>query len=1075
MSMQSTRSSINSRRTNSLQQNGRMRRQVSHSRKTVSEQDAYYYALSAALLSHLLQPRTKRMQHVAAPAKPTVQRTSTSMNDLVKDLTLVRDSKSTRFPHGFTSELDKRITGVLVGKEKMPEFNDAVVKRTFAVFLNEIKNPTFRKSMEKDRRVEDLILIFFSKSTSELSRGKAQDDDSWKLMVDRHVALFVRLIISTLKDNDWNRDRPELISRLKSLESKLLTHSQDLADDSQRNGGQGGSTVEVEAPISYELKDMPGVLKVANVFGKMYDQVQTDIDAHKDVWTAEAALRDLKLYQAHLSLNTKKTLCSEDFDVQESYEQWKKVEVQAVSQMMLAIIQVYPELAKSTSGGTLPSFKPSNTSSVDSPIADGDSSYVIDQPVDLSSLSLSDPVSSTVDDDTPFTFIPPEPRAYYLAVVRKALSNDLFDNSSQSSEGTEDSSQTQILSKTSSEVLNEIAVRWRVPPWSRLVLFLEVIKEKYQNQEISTETLDNAFVFTKEPPQEVKTQGKKLPSIPQEALLDRSKWTTTDLVTTQQILVSLHDALLRELFDRMKHCYENKPPSIGPVMYILEHHIYDDALFGQEPEDLDQFTASLREALRERARSAYSDILAKNVPDQAEQWEFYHIIQLGKAVMALSDKIQKRYRKNPEVMGVAPLNVLLKEIFPSFAADARDLVARIIDIWRQRGEDVPLQDGFDLYKELVQIRNIHAQALPDVEFGFHIEGLLSAFVWRWLAMTDEKMVAWVEEAVRQDNFTIKPEHAGNIAADNERHSSSALDMYRSFNQAVDQIVNLEWDDDLHYARFMTTLSKTIGNGVTRYCELLEQKFNKEMDRMSPEQEAAAHQTRQEKWMQMAKDTMVGREKAEPFQFLPQSLVKLNDIEYATMQLDKVEKEINVDACADTIQKFDPPLPKARMTNKCVFTIKIIEAEDLKPCDMNGLSDPYVVLGDEYQKRLAKTRIIYGNLNPRWDESVDISTQGPLNIIATIWDWDALGDHDCVGRTSLKLDPSHFSDYMPREFWLDLDTQGRLLLRVSMEGERDDIQFYFGKAFRTLKRTERDMTRKITDKVSCVRTEVTSFY
>ena len=57
--------------------------------------------------------------------------------------------------------------------------------------------------------------------------------------------------------------------------------------------------------------------------------------------------------------------------------------------------------------------------------------------------------------------------------------------------------------------------------------------------------------------------------------------------------------------------------------------------------------------------------------------------------------------------------------------------------------------------------------------------------------------------------------------------------------------------------------------------------------------------------------------------------------------------------------------------------------------------------------------------------------------------------------------------MPREYWLDLDTQGRLLLRVSMEGERDDIQFYFGKSFRTLKRTERDMTRKITDKVGAV--------
>lgn len=198
----------------------------------------------------------------------------------------------------------------------------------------------------------------------------------------------------------------------------------------------------------------------------------------------------------------------------------------------------------------------------------------------------------------------------------------------------------------------------------------------------------------------------------------------------------------------------------------------------------------------------------------------------------------------------------------------------------------------------------------------------------------------------------------------------------------------------------------------------------------------------------------------------QSFVKLNNIEFAVRQLDKLEREVNVDACVDVIERNTPPVNlRQRKVINYVFTIKIVEAEDLKACDVNGSSDPYVVLGDEYQKRLAKTRIIYANLNPRWDETVDITTQGPLNIIATAWDWDMMGDHDCLGRTSIKLDPSHFSDFMPREYWLDLDTQGRLLLRVSMEGERDDIQFYFGKAFRTLTRTERDMTRKITDKAS----------
>ena len=36
----------------------------------------------------------------------------------------------------------------------------------------------------------------------------------------------------------------------------------------------------------------------------------------------------------------------------------------------------------------------------------------------------------------------------------------------------------------------------------------------------------------------------------------------------------------------------------------------------------------------------------------------------------------------------------------------------------------------------------------------------------------------------------------------------------------------------------------------------------------------------------------------------------------------------------------------------------------------GGSDPYVVLTDEYQKRIAKTRTIYNNLNPRWEDTVD---------------------------------------------------------------------------------------------------------
>lgn len=57
--------------------------------------------------------------------------------------------------------------------------------------------------------------------------------------------------------------------------------------------------------------------------------------------------------------------------------------------------------------------------------------------------------------------------------------------------------------------------------------------------------------------------------------------------------------------------------------------------------------------------------------------------------------------------------MLVQEILPSYAADARDLVAKIMEFSQQKGEEVPIPDGFDLYKELVEIRRIHADALPE--------------------------------------------------------------------------------------------------------------------------------------------------------------------------------------------------------------------------------------------------------------------------------------------------------------------------------------------------------------------------
>jgi hypothetical protein len=71
--------------------------------------------------------------------------------------------------------------------------------------------------MDKDRRADDLILIFYSQATKALQKNKAPAS-SWDLHVDRHVAMFVRVICNTLTGYNLR----ELMEQLMTLEWKLL-------------------------------------------------------------------------------------------------------------------------------------------------------------------------------------------------------------------------------------------------------------------------------------------------------------------------------------------------------------------------------------------------------------------------------------------------------------------------------------------------------------------------------------------------------------------------------------------------------------------------------------------------------------------------------------------------------------------------------------------------------------------------------------------------------------------------------------------------------------------------------------
>lgn len=207
-------------------------------------------------------------------------------------------------------------------------------------------------------------------------------------------------------------------------------------------------------------------------------------------------------------------------------------------------------------------------------------------------------------------------------------------------------------------------------------------------------------------------------------------------------------------------------------------------------------------------------------------------------------------------------------VFPKLALQARDVVEELFQTLKDQDREMEIEDGLELYKELSEVRRIHLEAYPKAQFPVRLEDVFIQFPLRWLTTVDAKVMGWIEGAVKEDKLMFNwPE--GQDCTE-ERHTSSVVDIFRSFNQSIDFLKKLEWQNELQYAKFMTSLSKLLGKGIMRYCEELEYWFTHEMSRKTPEQEAAQARTKQQKWMALAKEAWSNSQKVEPFQFAPEA-------------------------------------------------------------------------------------------------------------------------------------------------------------------------------------------------------------
>lgn len=1011
---------------------------VNSTRSTVAngrltDSTLYQYCLRVAYLAYLITPRPRKQEVEEEPETP-VRSESSRLSQLINFADLIptrSEGREVKFPKDFIKAADEKLQKIAIGKD--PGYTDQYTRRTVAVFWGNFKDARFVKQMKENRRIEEVILMYVTSSTSILKKDKTLEGDGWKIELNKQVAIFIRILRETLRT--VHHVPPELQTRLDMYSTKLAPKDEPGPSAAPRRvPRERDSWVDVAA--EGQIADMPLVQAVGKLFDISDADLQKDVNAAAKVCTDKAAIVDLKTCLKNITVGMPFPGRREDFQNDAAFQHWRTTENSQLSQLMVAMIRINPALAKFTPSdisATAISNPGERPKSMYSDLQSGVSGRHDSISSRFSTISVDDG-----DEADSFTYIPPNPKKAYKRLVELCVDADL--NAMHTLPEDQEVSLT-ILSPRNHEIINECAVRWRVLQTYRVSCFLDVVRYKYEREEVPLDCVPEALQLVN------KTVSE----------MSLDLWPRPDIDYLSTIYGSLYNILLGMIYHSIKELTKLNPGIIMSFDDILRM-VHGHELLARYEDEINNRLRELSDHVRTTAVHEYTeisnDMWGLDDPDIS-----FPLLELSSKVEKTAKKLDKQFGE-PLTGNIDLVSLVVESQVPLYLGDLEDQKVPLYNATCTANPPTTSIDSvFNLYRRVGSLLKLHAAFCPDSGVAFDLVGYFEPYVHHWIRQTDSKTLQWVQAAIAEDKFVPEGE---------DRNSSSIVDLFGSLNSPIDFILDLDWPDEYHNARFLTRLASTISQAIEKYCRSIEELFEQEM---FPRGVTDLQPQKQSAWLEKAKQfTSVGEKKIEVFNFTPEPCVKLNNIEAARKLLDNIQNKMQVDKIVAALEDQPPPLPDKNDKSRYLFTVKIVQAENLVSPDNNPseMLDTFVVLSDEHGNKLAKTKTVYDTLNPRWEETFDITViENPLWVMASLRDRQLVGSHDTVGRGYLCLDPRRFGDFLTHDLWLDLEPGGRILVRVSMEGEKDDVMFYFGRAFRSLKRTESEMARIFVNKMAPV--------
>ena len=997
----------------------------------VTRSDLYQYTLRVLLLEYINEPRFYLQKSLAAHSSPPL-RTWKNRNSRNRLSWLARRSFSS---FDFSGEkatitevkrnLQIYLNGVALGRF---EVTDQCYRRALLKFYNDFYlDATTKREMEESNRAEDLIIFFSKVANSELGKVNVSNPQE---MLYRELDWFIeRLILLTpstatkdftdkLRDYKENIDlnssstRAQRISKYRRHMSLDLNGPDSVVDPSPSSDSQSQSP-------SFNLNEITHSAYFASLFDIEESTLQSDVMHLSGQVTNLQYCKELLAYQKMVQ-NGDGPLFPEMFPTRDSFNAWQDFELGEVR----SIFEKYEPR-----------------------------------------ISFDNVISEE------HSMIPQSPREYYIALMALIFKRECPPD------------QTSFqLSPDAMFFLTRCARLWRVDFSSTLssLLYSAFNLASMGREHLNLPLIKNFFSMIHI-------------RVTHTDHLDTALWNDVDQKEWIINIMRTEEECIAYIVDLLGSIFADEKPKFSPILSFYYTNIASDpvvtAFKNINPSYQDKVISRLKKTTFNAAEDRYLSLLALIPRDHT--LAIHHLQNLAETLLEDIKMLQRRYTKL--LLGEVDIAKICSSMFTfAFAKDLPFMLRHVEKHRRSRiREVVQPADALKLFSEAHELRDIYEKINSNTPFPANLEKLFN----KYLIKLSNDIIRKIRKV-----FATSPKNENWQRINDETpYSNSVPDIFLMTRESIKVIKGFSWRNKQQIAMIQTSILREFSVGITAYCKATLDLIQSDLD--EADQEAVSSQNlhddelyklsgklKGQKWrkawsLQKMKEALHSHSSVEappPFKYKPRICTILNDLDAMIMMLNEIDNDIDPEAVVAL--ERNPVISNSRsgktkahesVPNQ-IFTVRVIGAEDIKAYNSDGTSNVSVtIINSAKRQEIGTTKVVSGGSSLTWNEEYEISKKESSPILLTLNVWyhsnsnlqSFRGDELC-GKAVLLLDPRDFpSDGMAINKAVDLDTQGKLLLKISLDDQNMDAVHSINKAYRTLIRTRDKVIELIVDKFS----------